>query len=711
MPQFQPPEDFIYAVQYYRAPTPLPKDWEDDLRAIKQLGFNTIQLRPQWRWHERIRGQFFWDDLDRLFDLCEQHGLRVIFKFMLETAPAWLFRAHHCERVDNDGQKILPYANGAYYVGGWWPCFDHPKVREEANRFIASAVERYQERKSLLVWNVWNEPRSRPMGDCCCEESRQCYRAWLRDRYGTIEGLNEFFGKAWGSFDEVDPPVGIEDYAEMYLFRQWAAHSVMDRVAWVKGRIAALDQAHPIMAHAGTCSVRQRVLDDISDDWLNSRQVDFYGCSFIIDENRVNDLAEAALTVDWIRSNSSYYWVQELYAHSPYYSETIAPENIRLWVWTALAHGAKGINYWQYKDERFGNESNAYGLVRADGEMTDRAREAGRMARVIRENAGLFRQFQPEPARIALVYDVRSDLVSHIEERRHLPHLTGEYTYKDCIRGAYSLFWRLNLPVDWVSAHELERISGYRLVYLPAPIVVDPSMAQRLAEFVEQGGVLIAEASPGMRLENTWTSEVVPGQGLDKVFGCRQAERRACYVRSDAEPLSYFNLAPGEEPYPAYRVITSLRPEGAEAIGRWQDGTAAVTMNVYGEGRAILMGMYTGLNFERTRSRDVRAAGLMPALARRAGLDLERPVEIEGNRGFVGLRALHKDDEVLLFLFNYSDQSEECSLAKPHLENARLIHPEQGWLSPRSGKGLAIRIEPRSVTCVHGHRGGRNFPS
>ena len=231
------------------------------------------------------------------------------------------------------------------------------------------------------------------------------------------------------------------------------------------------------MTHVGTCSVRQQVLDDISDDWLNARQVDFYGCSFIIDEKRIDDYADAALTNDWIRSNSSYYWVQELYAHSPYYSEGIKPEHIRLWAWTTVAHGAKGINYWQYKDERFGNESNAYGLVRPNGDLTDRAEEAGRIARAIGENDQLFRTFTPRPAEIALVYDVRSDLVSHTEEKRHLERLTGNYTYKDCLRGAYNLFWRLNLPIDWVCAHEMRRILQYKLVYLPAPIIIDPEMA------------------------------------------------------------------------------------------------------------------------------------------------------------------------------------------------------------------------------------------
>ncbi len=147
-------KDFVYGVQYYRAPTPLPEEWDTDIPKIKKLGFNAIQLRSQWRWHERIRDKFYFDDLDRLFDLCEKHGLKIIFKFMLETAPAWLYRMYNCERMDIHGNKIWPGPHAAFYVGGWWPCFDHPEVREEANRFIDACVIRYKDRENLLVWNI-----------------------------------------------------------------------------------------------------------------------------------------------------------------------------------------------------------------------------------------------------------------------------------------------------------------------------------------------------------------------------------------------------------------------------------------------------------------------------------------------------------------------------------------------------------------------------
>ena len=79
------PDEFHLCVQYYRQPTPPPEEWEEDLKHIKTLGFTAVQLRPQWAWHEVKEGIFRWDDIDRLMDLTAKVGLKVLFKFFLES--------------------------------------------------------------------------------------------------------------------------------------------------------------------------------------------------------------------------------------------------------------------------------------------------------------------------------------------------------------------------------------------------------------------------------------------------------------------------------------------------------------------------------------------------------------------------------------------------------------------------------------------------
>lgn len=63
---------YPFGVQCYRAPTPLPEEWQEDLAKLSGWGMTHIQLRPQWRWHERVQGRFVWDDLDQLFDVAQR---------------------------------------------------------------------------------------------------------------------------------------------------------------------------------------------------------------------------------------------------------------------------------------------------------------------------------------------------------------------------------------------------------------------------------------------------------------------------------------------------------------------------------------------------------------------------------------------------------------------------------------------------------------
>ena len=50
-------------------------------------------------------------------------------------APDWVFTELGGSRVGFGGQALPPIAHAAFYVGGWWPCFDNPAVAEAAGRF------------------------------------------------------------------------------------------------------------------------------------------------------------------------------------------------------------------------------------------------------------------------------------------------------------------------------------------------------------------------------------------------------------------------------------------------------------------------------------------------------------------------------------------------------------------------------------------------
>ena len=103
-------QSIVLGTHYYRQPTPAAKEWVEDLKRIKQLGIQMIQLRPQWRWNERTEGDYNWDDIDKLLELAGKHELNVIFKPMLETAPDYIFKKYDGYRIGLQGEKMWPIA-------------------------------------------------------------------------------------------------------------------------------------------------------------------------------------------------------------------------------------------------------------------------------------------------------------------------------------------------------------------------------------------------------------------------------------------------------------------------------------------------------------------------------------------------------------------------------------------------------------------------
>lgn len=79
-------------VQYYRAPFPESRFWEDDMRRMRDAGLNTVQLWLLWSWIEAKPGHYVFDDYDRLVELSGSHGLGVVLSTIAEIQPDWIHR-------------------------------------------------------------------------------------------------------------------------------------------------------------------------------------------------------------------------------------------------------------------------------------------------------------------------------------------------------------------------------------------------------------------------------------------------------------------------------------------------------------------------------------------------------------------------------------------------------------------------------------------
>ncbi len=582
-------EFYPYGTQYHRAPTPLPEEWEGDIKTIAEKGYTHIQFRPQWRCHERVRGKYVWDDLDRLFDLAEKYNMKVVLKPMLENAPDYVFTKLGGTRIGFRGLPINPHAPAAYYVGGWLPCFDNPKVRKAAEKFVIALTKRYKDRESLWFYNAWNEPRSRPMGQCCCPHSVKHYQDWLKARYGTIENLNRTFGKEWESFKTIIPPHSNGCYVEMFLWRRWAAYALSEHVGLVADAIRKADPDAKVMCHVGASAVHQDPAADTSDDFLNFSKVDWYGTSMWIPFRPETPAAynELFYQAAWLRRVDKNWQCHEFYPNQGNWWTEGAPKYVEQSILMTMASGARGLTFWQYRSERFGKESNGWGMRNIDGSPTPRSERCDRIAEFIANNPEIAPTEYKKPE-VAVYYDIENDLLMKLQKMSitgGAPDMatSGESVYKNSFKGAHTTLRRMGYTADFVVNGD--DLSSYKLVVVTSLEMTDEKERDIFQKYVENGGTLYIEYPFACRDERTWVSPTRPNLGFDTLTGCREAHRVdfSPYVSNVVK----FNDG-HEETAEGWHITLEPVADDVKVLANWADGGVALVERKVGKGRVIV---------------------------------------------------------------------------------------------------------------------------
>ena len=151
-------------------------------------------------------------------------------------------------------------------------------------------------------------------------------------------------------------------------------------------------------------------------------------------------------------------------------------------------------------------------------------------------------------------------------------------------------------------------LTPYKVIYYPFPYYMEDAVAERLKQFVLDGGTLISEAFFGGVCESTGLhSYRLPGLGFDDVFGVREGLRTSgstvfdAYLESggvaagnvDRTPMrmeaDLWMIRQGERVW-GYRFAEELIPTHAEVLARFEDGRVAITQATYGQGKAIMVG-------------------------------------------------------------------------------------------------------------------------
>jgi beta-galactosidase len=654
--QRPPAEDYLFpkdggiyvGVDYYPEHWPQER-WETDLSMMKEAGFNIVRVAEfSWILFEPEEGRYEFDWLDRWLELAAKHNIKVIIGTPTAIMPAWLARKYpEALEMKSTGQRTV-------WGGRRHNCYSDKDYRRLAEGVVHALAEHYADHPSIVGWQIDNEFGN---ADCYCDKCQAGFQRWLKQKYGDLAELNrawgtQFWGQRFGDWREIPIP--------NHRVGEWAISNPSASLDWVRfmshQQVEFNDMQVRILRDK--CPPSQFITHNFMGlhNSLNyydlARELDFVSWDNYPKLSPAIPM-DASLAADVMRGLKKRNFLIMEQTAGPLgwevFSRNPQPGELRKICYQQLAHGADGQIWFRWRTCTVGREQYWHGLLGHDGKANSRYEEASQVAREYRQLAPLLKGTTLRP-QVAILYDYDSIWALKIQ-----PGYPGA-DHPAAIKRYYHALFRAGVDVDIVRPGD--DLSAYRLVLAPHLHVLPDGVANQLTEFVEDGGVLLADCRTGVKDEtNLAYDRTLPGL-LSPALGIEINEYESLALGIvDKEEATYKIQTDSKlgDSYTAEHYADWIKPTSAEPLAKYNQSHlkefAALTRNKFGNG----IGWYVGTIvsepefYDKLVAQLVADAKIRPLVQPPAGV--EATVRRDDNRG-------------LLFLVNHTAEEKSIAVAQ-----------------------------------------------
>lgn len=614
-----------------------PEMWDEsevdkDIQRCKKAGINTLRVGEfAWGKMEPSEGKFNFGWLTDVVDKLYKNGIYTVMCTPTCTPPRWMLDKY-------EDMRITYFEGHRADVSSRCHICKTSKIAREKNRIIVREMAKaFKGHKGIIGWQIDNEIY--PYGDgCYCPSCQNAFRAYLKDKFGTVENLNKEWGMVrWSleyeSFDAVKPP----------HTSQWRHPSL--RKAWWDFQCAQIKSFVEEQAD----EIRMYSSEPIGTDMMTNNFLGYYDVCEKLDVMQINhynnysDLPRTTFWYDFLRPvKDRPFWVTETqvgWNGSEYAESGYRPEgNCYVNTWLPVAHGGEMNLYWLFRTHPNGHEIGHGAVYSASGRMHRVSEEIGRAVKDF-EKCGEVLEGKLHSDIAVHFSSTASNIFGSASILKNLNY--GEHSGSVIIDKFYKAFSHYNVDVI-DTPHTLD---GYKVIFSPFLACVDENgLKERITDWVKAGGKwIVGPMSDIMNTEVTKYTDA-PYSFLEElagvytkyqkpidngVFKAKWADGRNCEISST---------------FDAYETVD------CESLAKYSDcefeGLSAVVRRKVGKGEVILLG--TVLCREDLR----KLSGLEPILKASANVVLtERTgkkdaiiaIECEYKEGFVELDGEYTD--------------------------------------------------------------------